>query len=59
MLGDHRFHSTAEFMGSIDLSAWFDRGRNDSSSKGSSSVTPSIAPEFQEAMEKYFKAIED
>ena len=33
--------------------------KNDSSSKGSSSVTPSIAPEFQEAMEKYFKAIED
>ena len=33
--------------------------KNDSSSQGSSSVTPSIAPEFQEAMEKYFKAIED
>ena len=34
--------------------------KNNSSSKGSSSSsTPSIAPEFQEVMEKYFKAIED
>ena len=33
--------------------------KNDSSSKSSSNITPSIAPEFQEAMEKYFKAIED
>ena len=33
--------------------------KNDSSSKSSSNITPSIAPEFKEAMEKYFKAIED
>ena len=33
--------------------------KNDSSSKSSSNITPSIAPEFQDAMQKYFKAIED
>ena len=34
--------------------------KNDSpSNKSSSDLTPSIAPEFQGAMEKYFKAIED
>ena len=33
--------------------------KNESSSKSNSNITPSIAPEFQEVMEKYFKAIED
>ena len=33
--------------------------KNASSSKTSSNISPSIAPEFQDAMEKYFKAIED
>ena len=33
--------------------------KNDSPSKTSSNITPSIAPEFQQLMEKYFKAIED
>jgi hypothetical protein len=31
----------------------------DNSSQSSGSGSPSIAPEFQEAMEKYYKAIED
>ena len=33
--------------------------KKNSSSKTSGNVTPTIAPEFQDAMEKYFKAIED
>jgi len=33
--------------------------KDDSSSKSNSNITPSIAPEFQDAMQKYFKAIED
>ena len=56
--GSNQTGSTDQVTNSLQGSS-ADRQKASSTTKSSGSATPSIAPEYQEAMQKYFKAIED
>lgn len=56
--GSNQTGSTDQVTNSLQGSS-ADRQKVSSPTKSSGSATPSIAPEYQEAMQKYFKAIED